>query len=40
VKAVLVLFASGGTVVIHPTPARFFEVPVDGPLSEDLNDIR
>ena len=33
-------FASDGTVVIHPEPARFFEVPVVGPLPEDLNFIR
>jgi hypothetical protein len=33
-------FASDGTVVIHPEPARFFEVPVVGPLPEDLNYIR
>ncbi|MCA1602221.1 MAG: hypothetical protein LC776_11450, partial [Acidobacteria bacterium] len=32
-------FASGGTVVIHPEPARFFEVPVEGLLPEDLNYI-
>jgi hypothetical protein len=32
-------FASGGTVIIHPEPSRFFEVPVRGPLPEDLNYI-
>jgi len=32
-------FASGGTVVIHPGPTRFFEVPVEGPLPENLNYI-
>ena len=32
-------FASNGTVVIHPEPARFFEVPVVGPLPEGLNYI-
>jgi hypothetical protein len=32
-------FASGGTVVIHPEPMRFFEVPVAGPLPENLNYI-
>ena len=32
-------FASDGTVVIHPEPRRFFEVPVEGPLPEDLNYI-
>jgi hypothetical protein len=34
-----IFFASDGTVVIHPEPARFFEVPVAGPLPEDLNYI-
>jgi hypothetical protein len=33
-------FASGGTRVIHPEPARFFDVPLMGPLPEDLNYIR
>jgi hypothetical protein len=33
-------FASRGTVVIHPEPAHFFEVPITGPLPEDLNYIR
>jgi hypothetical protein len=33
-------FASGGTIVIHPEPARFFEVPVLGPLPEDLHYTR
>ena len=32
--------ASGGTVVIHPEPARFFEVPLAGPPSENLNYVR
>lgn len=32
-------FASGGTVVIHPEPARFFEVPIPLPLPEGLNFI-
>ena len=31
--------ASGGTVIIHPEPSRFFEVPVEGLLPEDLNYI-
>ncbi len=34
-----VFFASGGTVVIQPEPAHLFEVPVAGPLPEDLNYI-
>jgi hypothetical protein len=32
-------FASDGTTIIHPDPARFFEVPVVLPLPEDLNYI-
>lgn len=33
-------FVSGGTTVIHPNPAWAFEVPVQKPLSENLNYIR
>jgi hypothetical protein len=32
-------FASGGTAVIHPEPARFFETPIQGPLPEDFSFI-
>jgi hypothetical protein len=32
-----VFFASDGTEIIHPEPARFFETPVRGPLPEDFN---
>jgi hypothetical protein len=32
-------FASDGAEVVHPEPARFFEVPVVGPLPEGLNYI-
>src|SRR5262249_28031803 len=32
-------FESDGTVILHPEPARFFEVPVVLPLPEDLNYI-
>jgi hypothetical protein len=32
--------ASDGTVVIHPEPAQFFEVPISSSLPEDLNFIR
>ena len=32
-------FASGGSVVITPEPARFFEVPIRTPLPEALNFI-
>ena len=34
-----VFFASDGTVVIHPEPSRFFEVPIAGPLPEVFNFI-
>ncbi|MGI8998062.1 MAG: Ig-like domain-containing protein [Pyrinomonadaceae bacterium] len=34
-----IFYASGGAVVIRPEPSRFFEVPVEGPLPEDLNYI-
>jgi hypothetical protein len=39
-RQIAAFFASGGTVVIHPEPARFFEVPMVGPLPEGLNYIR
>ena len=32
-------FASGGALIIHPEPARFFEVPIRLPLPEGLNYI-
>ena len=32
-------FASNGMTIIHPDPARFFEVPIQGPLPEALNYI-
>ena len=35
-----VFLASGGTVIIHPEPAQFFEVPISSPLPEELNFIR
>src|SRR5262249_3839030 len=38
-EQVATFFATDGAVVIHPEPARFFEVPIDGPLPEDLNYI-
>jgi hypothetical protein len=31
--------SSDGETIIHPEPARFFEVPIQGPLPEDLNYI-
>ena len=39
-RQIAAFFASDGTVIIHPEPARFFEVPVVGPLPEGLNYIR
>lgn len=33
-------FATGGSVVIQPEPARFFELPISSPLPEDLGYIR
>ena len=38
-EQIAVFFASDGTVIIHPEPARFFEVPIQGPLPEELNYI-
>ncbi|HSC27105.1 MAG TPA: hypothetical protein VLD67_07515 [Vicinamibacterales bacterium] len=32
-----IFFASDGTMVVHPEPMRFFEVPIAGPLPEGLN---
>jgi hypothetical protein len=34
---IAVFFASDGATIIHPEPSRFFEVPIAGPLPEDLN---
>jgi len=34
-----VFFATDGTEIIHPEPARFFEVPIVLPLPEDLSFI-
>jgi hypothetical protein len=39
-RQVATFFATDGTVVIHPEPTRFFEVPLAGPLPEALNYIR
>ena len=36
-EQIAVFFASDGVLIIHPEPSRFFEVPIAGPLSEDLN---
>jgi hypothetical protein len=34
---IAIFFASDGETIIHPSPVRFFEVPIQGPLPEDLN---
>ena len=39
-EQVVVFFDSDGELVIHPEPGRFFEVPITGPLPENLNFIR
>jgi hypothetical protein len=36
-EQIVTFFASDGQTIIHPEPARFFEVPIQGPLPEDLN---
>jgi hypothetical protein len=38
-EQIAVFFDTDGTVIIHPEPARFFEVPIILPLPEDLNFI-
>jgi dienelactone hydrolase len=38
-EQVATFFATDGVTVIHPEPARFFEVPIQGPLPEGLNFI-
>ncbi len=38
-EQIAVFFESNGTRVIHPEPARFFEVPIKLPLPEDLGFI-
>ena len=38
-QQIAVFFASDGTLIIHPEPRRFFEVPIAGPLPEELNFI-
>ena len=34
---IAIFFASNGQTIVHPEPARFFEVPIQGPLPEGLN---
>jgi hypothetical protein len=38
-KQIAAFFASDGMDVIQPEPAKYFEVPIQGPLPEDLNFI-
>jgi hypothetical protein len=38
-EQIAVFLASDGRVIVHPEPARFFEVPIAGPLPEGLNYI-
>ncbi len=38
-KQIAIFFASDGTVIIQPEPKEYFEVPIQGPLPEDLNFI-
>ena len=38
-EQIATFFESDGAIVIHPEPERFFEVPVTGPLPEDLSFI-
>src|SRR4029450_11927558 len=39
-RQIAIFFASDGGIVIHPDPARFFELPITGPLPEALNYVR
>jgi hypothetical protein len=36
-EQIATFFESNGKTIIHPEPARFFEVPIQGPLPEELN---
>jgi hypothetical protein len=38
-EQIATFFESDGTEIIHPEPAQYFEVPIQGPLPEDLNFI-
>lgn len=38
-QQIAVFLASEGVIITHPEPARFFEVPIAGPLPEELNFI-
>jgi hypothetical protein len=39
-RQIATFFATDGTAVVIPQPARFFEVPSTSPLPEDLGSIR
>src|SRR4029453_10285238 len=39
-EQIVVFFDSDGELMIHPAPSRFFEVPLAGPLPENLSFIR
>jgi hypothetical protein len=39
-EQIATFFATDGKVTIHPEPARFFEVPIAGPLPEGLNFVQ
>jgi hypothetical protein len=34
---IAIFFASDGETIVQPEPAWFFEVPIQGPLPEELN---
>ena len=36
---IAIFFASDGETIVHPEPARFFEVPIRGPAPEELDYI-
>jgi hypothetical protein len=38
-EQIAVFFATDGALTIQANPARYFEVPIAGPLPEDLNFI-
>jgi hypothetical protein len=38
-EQIATFFVSDGTQISHPEPAQYFEVPIHGPLPEDLNYI-
>ena len=38
-EQIATFFASDGVDIIHPEPPKYFEVPIQGPLPEQLNYI-